>query len=229
MRRNYISPEFVYKKVNGTFNMIESSSFLGSKMLEIEDKLDILNKNILYYQSASKEQLDLTVESNNAPVIYNSATDKKLNHLLAIDDSQSQTDRDGQTKWIMNIDICTILTNYIFATMKEYRTFEGVKNTMTSYGDVDSAMTEYIKTNVVNRYRFTNIELYIKYRDLKSQNILRFKNDFNELIESNEFKVKRIQSTLDYEHKKLTVNFRQEKTSSEYSFEYYFNLNFEKI
>ena len=46
MRRTYISPEFDYKPIFGTMNMLEQSSFFGSKMLEIEDKIDIKNENI---------------------------------------------------------------------------------------------------------------------------------------------------------------------------------------
>ena len=46
MRRTYISPEFIYQKVNGTFNMQEHSSFFGSKMIEIDDEIVIKNDNI---------------------------------------------------------------------------------------------------------------------------------------------------------------------------------------
>jgi len=47
MRRTYISPEFEYKKVYGTFNMKEESSFFGSKMLEIDDILELTEQSIV--------------------------------------------------------------------------------------------------------------------------------------------------------------------------------------
>src|SRR5574343_102963 len=219
MRRTYISPEFNYNKIYGTFNMLENSAFFGSKMLEIEDALNVLNKNILYYQADNKEQIDPIIEANNTPIIYNTVADKKSNHTLLLDESQSETDK----------QLNTILSNYIFAIMKESRTFQGVKNSMTLYNDVDIALKDYITKNVVTKYRFTNIELYLKYRDLKSQNILRYKNDFSELIESEENKVKKIQSNTSYDGTLLTINFKQEQPSNNYSFEYYYNLYFDKI
>lgn len=229
MRRTYISPEFNYNKIHGTFNMLENSAFFGSKMLEIEDVLNVLNKNILYYQADNKEQIDPIVEANNTPIIYNTVADKKSNHSLVLDESQSETDKQLNTKWLMQVNLNTILSNYIFAIMKESRTFQGVKNSMTLSNDVDIALKDYIAKNVVTKYRFTNIELYLKYRDLKSQNILRYKNDFSELIESEENKVKKIQSNVSYDGTLLTINFKQEQPSNNYSFEYYYNLYFDKI
>jgi hypothetical protein len=51
MRRSYISPEFEYNRVFGTLNMKEESSFFGSKMLEIEDSLELHNQGIVYFQN----------------------------------------------------------------------------------------------------------------------------------------------------------------------------------
>jgi hypothetical protein len=57
MRRNYISPEFVNSKIYGSFNSYEESNFFGSKMLEIEDLVDIIDQNIIYYQNSKNEQI----------------------------------------------------------------------------------------------------------------------------------------------------------------------------
>ena len=80
MRRTYISPEFVYQKVHGTLNMVEHSSFFGSKMLEIDDNLNIKNDNIVYYQLSNGEQLDINAESNLPQIVYDAVIDKKNNH-----------------------------------------------------------------------------------------------------------------------------------------------------
>ena len=79
MRRSYISPEFKYDKVFGTYNMLEQSSFFGSKMLEIEDTISISNQSILYYQTSNKEQLDISVENSLPSIIYVSSDDKLQN------------------------------------------------------------------------------------------------------------------------------------------------------
>ena len=59
MRRNYISPEYDYVKVYGTYNMTEQSSFFGSKMLKIDDSVSLDNQNLIYYQNINDEQIKL--------------------------------------------------------------------------------------------------------------------------------------------------------------------------
>jgi len=229
MRRTYISPEFIYRNRFGTYNMTEQSSFFGSKMLEIEDMIPIKDNNLIYYQNLNNEQLDLLIENSIDPIVYNTSNDKSINHTLVIDESQSKFQLDNQTSWIMTIDLNKILSNYVFSVLKQSRTFEGVKNNMTIYNDVNTAMREYVSKNVINRYKYTKIELYIKYNELKSQNILRYKNNWNNTIISDVNLVKRLQTETSYDASELRVLFNQESPSSQYSFDYYFNILFEKI
>ena len=58
MRRNYISPEYKYVTKGGTFNMLEQTSFFGSKMIDIQDRISISNENVIYYQNSNFEQLN---------------------------------------------------------------------------------------------------------------------------------------------------------------------------
>ena len=98
MRRNYISPEFEYRKVFGTLNMKEESTFFGSKMLEIEDIIELHNQGIIYYQNSNNEQIDLDIERSLNPIVYSASDDKKNNHTLVIDESQSDPQRNNLTK-----------------------------------------------------------------------------------------------------------------------------------
>ncbi len=229
MRKNYISPEFAYNNVFGTYNMVEHSSFFGSKMLEIEDSISIVDNNIIYYQNLKNEQFDLQIENSLAPIIYNSSIDKNSNHTLTIDESQSNSQLDNQSRWILNIDLESILSNYIFASLKQGRTFEGVKNNMTIYNDVNVSMREYISKNVLDRYKYSKIELYLRYNDLRGQNVLRFKNNWNTTIISDTNLVKRLETNTEYDYSSTRVLFNQEKASTQYSFDYYFNIFFDKI
>ena len=102
MSRHYISPEFVNSKIYGSFNSYEESNFFGSKMLEIEDLVDIIDQNIIYYQNSKNEQIDVDVESAQNSVIYSSFDNKKQNHTLIIDDSQSDIQRKSNTRWKCN-------------------------------------------------------------------------------------------------------------------------------
>lgn len=241
MRRSYISPEFNYNPIYGTFNMLEQSTVFGSKMLEIEDILEIHDQNLVYYQTANGEQLDITIESSLPPISYSASTDKNNNHTLVIDDSQTSSQKNGRTKWILTIDLNTILTNYLFSTLKRWRTFEGVRNTMTKSNDVSFATKEYINKNVLNRYKLNRVELFINYVDIRNQNILKYNNLW--ASESNQFRtaqltsnisvddkrLKSFQSQTDFNYSSTTIRFTQERDSSEFCFDYYFKLFYEKI
>lgn len=229
MRRTYISPEFKTNNVYGTYNMVEESNFFGAKMLEIEDSILIDSQNIIYYQKLNGEQLDFDTETTLDSNIYSSSDDKNLNHKLTIDESQSKYNLENNTKWIIDIDIKKILSNYLYAELKKYRTFEGIKTDMVIYNDVNVAIKKYIEFNVLNRYKLSTIELYVNYTDLRSQNVLRYKNIWDENTYKPEYKLSKVQTVSDYNQNKLRVLFNQEKPSSTYKFNYFFNLLFVKI
>lgn len=229
MRRSYISPEFIYKKVYGTLNMSEQSSFFGSKMLEIDDFINIKNDNIIYYQLSNGEQLDYNSESGLPQVVYNAVDGKKLNHVLFIDESQNEYDRNNNTKWILDIKIKDILKDYIFATMKKWRTFEGVKNNMTINNNVDASIKEYIDKNVLNRYKFTKIEFFLKSIDLLTLGKLRYDNIYDVNIESVTTLYNKFQTDTDANDLDIRLKFSQPFPSNQFAFSYYFNIYFEKL
>ncbi len=229
MRRSYISPEYISKKVYGSFNMVEESNFFLSKMLDIEDKIYISKQDLIYYQNSNGEQLNFAIESSIASLVYSSNEDKLSNHTLIIDESQTQYQRDRNTKWIMTINLSTILKNYLFASMKKFRSFEGLKNNMTRNGDVNVALRNYIDSNVYNRYKLSKIDLYISYKDLRDQSILRYKNYWNQNVDIESNRVVKIQTETATDESTVKLFFNQEKDSSDFAFEYYFNILFEKL
>ena len=228
MRRNYISPEFKYTNINGTMNMREQTSFFGSKMLDIQDSISILNENLIYYQDQNKEQLNFSLEKNLDPIVYSSVNDKSFNHIIKSDESQSNIQLASNTKWNIEIDISKILTNYIFATLKKYRTFEGVKNNMTIFNNIDSGINDYISKNIISRYRYKSVDFFIDYKPFSEDGSVKYKNIFTE-ITNNSLITKKLQSILNESQGKLNIIFNQEKSSTSYNFNYYFNLYFEKI
>ena len=228
MKRNYISPEFKYVPANGSMNMLEQTSFFGSKMMDIEDSLNISNMNIIYYQDSVGEQLNYLIEKTTTPIVFSTIDDKKNNHTIASDISQSPDQLNSNTRWVISIDLSTILTNYLFATLKKARSFEGLKNNMTYYNSVDSAMIEYIKKNLLNRYTFESIEFYVEYVHLSQDGALRYKNTYVEILNQSSV-TNKIQSILSDDKSKLTVILNQEQPSASYNFNYYFNLYFQKI
>ena len=228
MRRSYISPEYRNNKIYGTFNMYEESNFFSSKMLEIEDLINISNEDIIYYQKLTGEQLDIIVESAQTSFLFSSSTSKLQNHTLTLDPSQPAYQKNNNTRWILEVNLSTIFYDYIFATLKKYITFEGIKKEMTIESDVNAAIRKYMENNILNRYKFQSINLLIEYKDLRDQNILRYKNVWKPtLTEANIFTKKQTETASD--DSKIKVIFNQERSSEEYCFNYFFNLLYKKI
>lgn len=229
MRRSYISPEYQNNSVYGTFNMLEESTFFGAKMIDVDESINIDTQDIIYYQKESLEQLDFSVESSLTSIVYSSSIDKLNNHKLILDPTQQSYQLDNNTRWILSIDLDNILNNYLFATLKKYRSFEGVKNDMTLYNDVNIAMMNYIKLNITNRYKYSGIELYVEYDNLRNQNILKYDNKWMSKIITPNNRLTKIQNEIEYDQSSIRIIFNQDKPSSQYKFNYYFNILFEKI
>ena len=229
MRRSYISPEYQTKAVYGTLNMLEESTFFGAKMLEIEDSISIDVLDIIYYQNQNNEQLDLSIESSFASIVYSSKDNKEINHTLVLDPSQPKFQMDNNTRWILTIDLKTIITDYLFATLKKYRTFEGIKNDMNIYANTDTAIKSYINYNILNRYRYKSIQLYVNYVDLRNQSTLRYNNEWNKNTIAISNLLTKLQTETEFDESSIKVTFNQEKPSSTYRFDYYFNIYYKKI
>jgi hypothetical protein len=228
MRRNYISPEFESSEAYGTYNMVEESNFFGAKMLEIEDGIYVYDQNIIYNQKIGGEQLDFSVESSLPSVIYSAASDKNQNHRLYLNESQTEYQKENGTIWNLDINIGAILSSYIFAELKRWRTFEGLRKEMTSYNDVNIAIRKYIEFNVINRYKTSRIDLFIRYKDIRGQSLLKYSNKWNpdSVTEQNRMTKFQSEDSIDGMYSKLM--FPQQNPGSTYVFDYFFNILFEK-
>ena len=224
-----MSPEYSNTQIYGTFNMVEESNFFAAKMLEVEDSIYVSNQNIIYYQKSTGEQIDLAIESSLPTQVYSASDNMKSHQKLTLDDAQLDYQKESNTKWILNIDLRNILSDYLFAVMKRYRTFEGISNPLTRTNDVNTAIREYIANNVTNRYKLSRLDLYVSYTDLRSQNVLRYKNTWKSTISLDSNLLKKKQMDVAFDESTLKVLFTQEKPSSQYNFDYSFNILFEKI
>jgi hypothetical protein len=146
-----------------------------------------------------------------------------------LDPNQTQFQRDNKARYILEIKLKDILTNFLFGTLKQYRTFEGVRNNVTKSQSVDFAIREYINRNILDRYKFQKVELFIRYNDLRNQNILRFQNNWNNLVRIDSEKLTRLETRTEFDDSEILINFNQEKVSSTYSFDYFFKLYWTKL
>jgi hypothetical protein len=148
---------------------------------------------------------------------------------LVLDEFQTQVEKNNYAKWNMVINIRSLLRNYIFATLKKYRTFEGVKNDMTSNQNVDFGIKEYIERNVINRYKFIGVDLYIVPIDLLTIGSLKYQNIWDTQIAQEQYKFTKFSTVTDFKFEDVQIFFTQNFSANQYAFRYYYNLKFEKL
>jgi hypothetical protein len=209
--------------------MIEESNFFGSKMLEIEDSIYIDVQNLIYYQNSKGEQIDFSSESTLDSNVYSSSDSKRKYQRLTIDESQSNYTKDNSTRWILDINLKSILIDFLYAELKRWRTFEGISNNMTINNDVNSSLKNYISNNVLDRYKFSKVDIYLEHNDMRSNSLFKFKNTWDNSVYKIENKLIKFETETQFDGSSIRVMFNQEKPSTLYNFNYYFNILFEKI
>ena len=223
MRRTYISPEYQYNNVYGTFNMKESSPFFGSKMLKINDKIIIDNNTILYYQEPSGEQL---IKPINELLNTISLDNLKLsNHTKELNIKNT-----NNPVLVLNIKYIDILRDYLYATLKKNKTFLGVSNKFTLNNNVNSNIYDYINSNILNKYSLPTIDLFISYNSIIDNNSnLKYNITYNpNILNSNNIRNK-FSISNDIINNVITLSYNQEQNANFYNFDYYFNIYYNKL
>ena len=245
MKSDLILRKFTTTPVIGTQCIKELRNFFGSKMLEIEDSITVDNISIQWSDITDSSPADVInygvgyqfFQYTHRETISLASLDtlKKDNHTIVLD-HQSQADLEFNTRWILTIDMFTILRQYLYYRIKESRAFKCVTKNDLFLKNINLSIYDYVDKNVMNRYKFKNIEFYVKYIDISdkqtillSDPLLKYnpKYDYN-VMNSGEL-VTTLNITGADQIKNLTVNYSQTKKSSQYKFDYYFNLIFEKI
>jgi hypothetical protein len=229
MKRTYISPEFGYRDVYGTFTMESDGAFFGSVMMRLEENIEIINDNLTYNQLLSGEQLSETNEINLPQIIYDATYNKEYNHTLTLDLNQTEFQKENSARWQMRIELRDILRNHLFAVLKNARTFEGVKSEYTSFGNVDQAIFDYINKNLIYRYAFKEMSLFIDFVDLCNDDTLQYQNNFDPTLTNEKLKIKNFEQTLSTGEEFLNISFSQSKPAYNFSYRYNFDLKFEKL
>jgi hypothetical protein len=238
MKENLILKQFETERVNGTYELEEFKWFFGSKMLEIEDEIIIDDKTIQY---SEEEKTGFQYYDSESRGVNEMFSTPNLNSLKEENNSisllpQNETTLKNNTKWKIKINMKNIIINYIFYKLKESRTFKGLSKDNFLNKNINLSIKNYIKLNVVDRYKYKNIDLYIKYNNIEqSQNVLsetklQFKTNFNPLIKEKTNLIK--DYTTNNESLRITtldVLYNQIRPSDKYNFDYYFDLYFEKI
>ncbi len=226
MRRNYISDEFKNNSVNGTLSMVEKSTFFGSKMMMIDDNILIDSSNIIYYQNEKSEQINLQLELTYEPLYINLNNVKQSNIIVYMDNNGFNDV--NNSNWIIEINYKKILLDYLFGILKNIRTFQGIYRENTQNNSVDLSIIDYISLNILDKYLYSSIDLWISYNNLNDDQNLKYSNKFNENIMSDENINKEFEKIYSDE-KIIKFKFKSKKDTSKYSFDYYFNIKYNRI
>jgi len=242
MKDNLELKKFEKEYVNGTYNLIEQKVFFNSKIMDIEDEIIIDNKSIQYYQIIDNNDdfgfgyQYYTKISKEKFEFLDVIVLKKSNHSITLL-QQDDVDKMYNTKWSININSRNILREYLFAKVKEYRTFKTLKSSDFLNKNINASIYDYINNNILDRYMVSKTNLYIKYVNITDNSVISetikqynpkydhsVKNDINYVKNANT-----LQSNTADVLSDIIINYSQTKPSTEYKFDYYYEIIFNKI
>ena len=239
MKSNLMLKKFSTNSVPGTMNQNELRTFFGGKMIYSEDSILINNDSINFSQlvdivNNGYQYLDDSVIDFETQFFEN-LTDLKFNNQKISLFSQNINTLNDNTKWQILINGSAILKDYLFFKIKEQRVFKMINANEVLSNDINSAIYEYITYNIFGRYKLDRIDFYTSYYDIKKQTIydnvlLQYNPKFNaDVYKKENLSNMTIVNYNPYNFNTITIQYNQSKPSNQYSFDYYFNLNFVKI
>ena len=237
MKNNLILSKYVTENVQGTKSVYDNRTYFGSKMIDIED-LIYINNYFIQYSEVSEDD-----KRNNGYQYYNDSDGLEKEYLILMDDikndnqnitllSQHNVDLKINTNWLLVVDWKKILSEYLFCKLKEARTFKTIKYSDTIKENINLYIRDYIEQNLITRYDFYQIDLYVEYFKLDQYDVehnvnLAYNPVFDVSVRKDENKVNNVNLTKVNEL--LNINYKQTQTSEKYMFKYYFDLYLKRI
>jgi hypothetical protein len=219
MKKTYLSSDNGVKVINGVNNIKENSNYFSSTLINIPDYISIDNEDFIWYEDFNGEQIYIDQESN--PIYYSSSNDKLNNHILYLNENQSQDQLNRNTIWNIEINSKQLLFNYIYSKLKQNRTFDKLEQDKLEI-NYNSFIDKFINNNLLNKFTFDRLDLYLNNIDIK--NGIKHNNIWNNNVKN----VYNNYTILSNDGNILKIQFNQEDSSS-YFFEYYYNIKFRRI
>jgi len=233
--------KFSTNVVPGTMNQKELRTFFGGKMIYSEDNIYINDDSINFsqvvgdYENGFQYFDNTTIPDYWETQFYENLTDlKDNNHTISLF-NQTSANMNNNTRWQITINGSNILKDYLFFKIKEQRVFKIVHSNEVYSNNINNAIYEYISYNIFSRYRLDKVNFYVSYYDIKNQttydNIkLQFNPQFNQDVYKKENLTNiNVVGYDPYKFDNINILYNQSKPSDQYSFHYYFDLNFTKI
>ena len=241
MKSNLILKKFSTNAVPGTMNQQELRTFFGGKIIYSEDNIYINDDSINFSQVVGDyndgyQYFDVdSIPDDWETQFYENLTDLKNNNQTISLYNQTETNMNDNTRWEINISGSNILKKYLFYRIKKNRVFKMINSSDVYSNNINSAIYNYVTYNIFGRYRLESIDFYVQHYDINKQTIyddilLQYNPKFNVEVYKKENLTN--MSIIGYDPFKfdaIKIQYNQSKSSKQYSFDYYFDLNFTKI
>ena len=237
MKSNLMIKKYNIEYDNGTKNMKTVKTFFGTKLIDIEDAIIVGNNSIQYTDNNGYQNYNITnVETKEIETLVDLTVLKLDNHTIETQ-TQDIFSMENNTKWKIDIDIKKILREYLFAKIKNARTFKTLKVANTKDNNINLSIYDFINLNILNRYSLSTIDFYLTYETLNTNNIfntnlVQYNPTFDETLFDDSNLITDYTLIKKDQFENLTpiqLMYNQIKKSSEYRFNYYFNINFKRI
>jgi len=247
MKDNLMLKKYKTEKINGTFNLLEEKTFFGTKVMDIEDEIHVTDRSIQYFQvftgGTPLEMINngyqfSSINQYEEDLFIMDVVQVKYDNHTITKTLQNELEEKFNTRWEIDINIKKILIQYLFGKIKNARTFKSLNYENFSNKNINDSIYSYIDNNLLDRYEFDSIDLYIKYIDIKDNVIYtataikQFDPQFNQSVELPNYKVTNANMELDLYLDQLApikVLYYQTESSSDFKFDYYYNIHYKKI
>lgn len=237
MRTSYLNTEFLQLPTFGTMSMLEKRSFFGSKMMDIEDEILVDQQTIIFKEDPNtKEQTTAGAGSEVTNTTYNFDTLKSDYHTIDFNSKQSTSERVELTSWEIVLDADSLLEDYLFARIKQARSFLDVYNNKTRDHNVDLAIRSYINQNLMKRIEVKKINFYVQnFAIIDNPALLKYDPKYNLQVKLNtslkvgDSKLDNVQIDRNLIDNTLIIIYNQKKNALQFKFDYYFDVVFGKI
>lgn len=238
MKSNLMLKKFSRSAVPGTMNQEELRTFFGGKILYSENIITVNDDTINFGQVVNNVNYGYQYIEYNQEFefdFFENLTDLKLNNQEISLYNQNVNNYDNNTRWQITVNASTILKDYLFFKLKQERVFKIIKADEVYSNDINNAIYEYITYNIFSRYRLDRIDFYVEYYDINTQTVYdNIKLQYNPQFDVNVYNTENLSNmtVLDYDPYKfddVTILYNQSKPSTQYGFNYYFDLIFTKI
>ncbi len=243
MRKHPIVQEYINKDIPGTYVMKEKTNLMCGKMMDIENIIRVTYPYSLKTSIASIENKELLYDLNYDNIKKNSIIS------INVDKSQSKTESEINTKWILEFDSKYLLREYLYNeifTLNSKSAFNLIDINNIPNNKIGQACYNYIDSNLMDRYRLKEVIFWVEYHKLKDNIVsgsgsdIVYNPEIKLLYKTPVFSLHAVPNTLP-DNKKASIalkpyidgtyeiSYKQDQSSQYFTFVYYFDVIFEKI